>query len=219
MSLYLSEFQPLEGNYYKELLEFITSIKHPVVFATTNYDLLIEHSICQIGYSVLHRLLPVWTNTHLVLKIHGSCNFLPNIPNIILRNISTKANTVIDAGVRVVTPSEVAEFCNKEDSIAPAIAMYAKGKAVKFCPKFVLQQQKLWQESISKVKKIFVVGLRVNSEDAHIWQFLALSKAELLYVGKKEDFEIWAKENKRENARWIADKFNESIPIIKEYLR
>jgi hypothetical protein len=220
MSLYFSEFEPLEGNHYKELIKFAISLKHPVVLATTNYDLLIEYSICQLGYRVLHELLPVWTNTHLVLKIHGSCNFLPNIPNITFRNVSTNATTVIDAGVKVVQVSEVAEFCNKEDSIAPAIAMYAKGKAVKFCPKFILQQQKLWQESVLKVKRIFVIGLRVNPEDAHIWENLASSKAQLLYVGfEKEDFENWTKKNGRRNAYWIANKFDESIPIIKDYLK
>lgn len=219
MCLYFTKFKPKEKNLYKELIKFIISTKHPVVFATTNYDLLIEDSIYQLGYGALYKLLPVFTNTFLVLKIHGSCNFLPYIPGITIRGATYKSvETVLDVPVKIARVPEVIKFCNEEDSIAPAIAMYAKGKAVKFCPKFVLQQQKLWQESVFNVKRIFVIGLRVNPEDTHIWQALASSKAELFYVGEKEDFNVWTKENRSENARWIADKFVESIPIIKGYL-
>ena len=78
MSLYFIKFRPLEGNLYKELIKFIISKKHPAIFATTNYDLLIESSIYQLAHKPLYQLLPVWTNTFLILKIHGSCNFLPN---------------------------------------------------------------------------------------------------------------------------------------------
>ncbi len=227
MCLYFLGFQSLEGNLYKELVRFIASTKHQVVFATTNYDLLIEHSICQLGYIVEYRGLPVPKNSFSVLKIHGSCHFLPSI-DVKFENCSfsfagegkpPRVLKILDAPVRVAQPYEAIKFCKEEDSIAPAIAIYAKGKGVMFCNNYILQQQKFWQESVIKAKKIFIIGLRVNEEDAHIWQPLASSKAQLLYVGKSEDFDKWKSENGRKNAHWIAERFDESIAIIKNHLR
>lgn len=221
MSLYFSEFEPLEENYYRELIQFIASTNHQVVFATTNYDLLIEISVCQLGFKVIYHALPVPKNNFSVLKIHGSCNFLPDIPNIKITGAYYKnVGTIIDAPVRIAQASEVSKFCSEEDSIAPAIAMYVKGKAVKFCPKYVIRHQKFWEESVFKAKRIFVIGLRVNPEDAHIWQVLASSKAQLLYVGfEQEDFENWTKQNRRKNAHWIAKTFQEALPKIKNHLK
>ena len=229
MSLYFSGFQSLEGNLYKELIKFIATTKLQVVYATTIYDLLIEHSICQLGYRVEYRGLPVSKNSFSVLKIHGSCNFLPSM-DAKLTNCSfsycgegdpPRVLKILDAPVRAAQPYEVIKFCKEEDSIAPAIAMYIKGKGVMFCNNYILQQQEFWKESVFKAKKIFVIGLRVNAEDEHIWQTLASSKAQLLYVGvnEKENFEDWKKETRRKNAHWIANRFDEAMPIIKRHLR
>ncbi len=229
MSLYFSVFEPLEGNLYRELIRAIASTKHQVVFATTNYDLLIEHSIRQLGYKVSYCALPVPRNNYSVLKIHCSCNFLPDLGGFSLRGvyIDTTNASAVESSIKPAYPSEVIKFCNEEDSLAPAIAMYAKGKEVKFCSNFVLEQQKFWRESVYKAKKIFVIGLRVHVEDTHIWQVLATSKAQLLYIGgnkeddkgKEHDFDRWKRENGRKNAHWIAERFNESIPIIKKHFK
>lgn len=228
MSAYFAGFQSLEGNLYKELIKFIAATKHQVVFATTNYDLLIEHSICQLGHTGEYKGLPVSKNSFSVLKIHGSCNFLPDLGDNTFKNVAFgfagegKPPRVLkaqDGPIRIAQPYEVVKFCNEEDSLAPAIAMYAIGKELMFCSSFVLEQQKQWQESVNKAKRIFVIGLRVNAEDKHIWHTLASSKGQLLYVGEKEDFDRWKKENSRKNAHWIAARFDESIPIIKNHLK
>lgn len=221
MSLYFLSFNPLEGNLYKELIRTIALTKHQIVFATTNYDLLIEYSIGQLGYMVAYHPLPVPRNNFSVLKIHGSCNFLPETLGVKFTNASFEnCGVYINAPVKPAQPHEVVKFCQQENSLAPAIAMYAIGKKVKFSESFVLEQQRFWQESVSKAKKVFVIGLRVNPEDAHIWQTLASCKAQLLYVGfEKEDFENWKRENRRKDAHWIAKTFDESIPIIKNHLK
>jgi len=103
--------------------------------------------------------------------------------------------------------------------MAPAIAIYAKGKEVKFCNSFVLQQQKFWRESVSKAKKIFIVGLKVNPEDTHIWEVLKLSKAKLYYVGGDvNDFLEWKSVEGRKGTDVIAKTFEEAMPKIKKHL-
>ncbi len=221
MSLYFVGFRPLEGNLYKELIKAVFLTKQQVVFATTNYDLLIELSISQLGHMVSYHSLPVPKNNFSVLKIHGSCNFIPDLRGVNFTNASfTGCETYVDAPIKIERPYEVIEFCNRETSFAPAIAMYAKGKSVKFCSSFVSQQLKLWQVSVSKAKKIFIIGLKVNPEDTHIWETLAFSEAQLLYVGfEEEDFEKWKKENGRKNAHWIAKTFEEALPKIKNHFK
>ncbi|MEJ7698654.1 MAG: hypothetical protein WKF71_03270 [Pyrinomonadaceae bacterium] len=224
MSVYFSKFMPLEGNLYKELIKFVANTKHQVVFATTNYDLLIEFSIFQLGYKVQYQRLPVNRNSFSVLKIHGSCNFLPDLMgNKITGNTFQNVGVYIDFPVRFAQPYEIINFCKEEKPQAPAIAMYAKGKEVKFCNKFVLEQRQFWLESVSKAKRIFVVGLKINADDSHIWQVLASSKAKLLYFGfskeDEEDFDEWKKQNSRKNAQCIKGGFVTAIPIIKSHLK
>ena len=64
-----------------------------------------------------------------------------------------------------------------EDSVAPAIAMYAEGKAVKISPDYVERQQVLWKAAVESASRIFVAGVRVHNADVHVWGELARARA------------------------------------------
>jgi hypothetical protein len=102
--------------------------------------------------------------------------------------------------------------------LAPAIAMYAEGKAVKVCPNYVDAQQAQWKIVTTSASRIFVVGVRVHIADAHIWGLLAKSKAPVTYFGRapdKPEFMAWKATAKKKNAFFVEATFAESVKVIK----
>ena len=128
--------------------------------------------------------------------------------------------SILDAGVRVArSAKEVIDFCNLEDAIAPALAMYSPSKRVLFCDRFVKAQQEGWLAGLSVASRIYVIGLRVHAVDTHIWEPLAKATAPLHYVGREPDeFLNWARSKSRKAAYVMADSFEASIPAIAKHL-
>lgn len=156
-----------------------------------------------------------------VLKIHGSCNFLPDLlPGVITKcvfNVSHhEGASELDAPIKIAqSRREILDFCASQDSIAPAIAMYHASKRVSFCRQFLEQQITAFESSIKSAARIYVIGLKVHVIDEHIWRPLASSRAPLFYVGGEPDrFREWARTNGRNNAFALATSFAEAMPRI-----
>ncbi len=221
MAQYFAPFEPLDGNLYKELIQVLGGTRKKAVMVTTNYDLLLEHAVIQLGLLVTYGGLPAADNNIPILKIHGSCNFLPDIQPKQFSGVSfdlsqSKGASIVETGVRPARSArEIIEFCNREDSVAPALAMYSPSKQVLFCKGFVQAQQHAWQTNLASASRIYVIGLRVHLVDEHIWGNLAKSKAPLYYVGREPDeFIAWANATGRKSSYVLADSFGSALPRI-----
>ena len=127
----------------------------------------------------------------------------------------------VQAPIRPLNQEETLHRCINEDSLAPAIAMYAEGKAVKISPDYVENQQAQWQSAVAAAKRVCVVGVRVHAADAHVWGTLAKSKAWVTYFGRpsdKPDFLQWKTTNAKKHAYFIEATFSDCIGIIKRQL-
>jgi hypothetical protein len=217
---YLAEFTPGMRNVYKELISRLG--QNQIIYSTLNYDLLLELSANQLGLPVIYSAKgPVGAVK--ILKIHGSCNFWPAIPVGMLDGIkiSRSFRADIEAPIRPVSQEETIFRCATEKGLAPAIAMYAEGKHVYVCPSFVERQLEEWKESIRDADKIFVVGVRVNEVDEHIWGTLASAKGWLGYIGRTTDqdaFEQWKEHTKRRSASFIESDFKGAVSLMEHIL-
>ena len=225
MAKYFCQFEPQDGNLYGELIKILGKDKKKATFVTTNYDLLIELSAIQQGMLISYSGLPVPKNNLPILKIHGSCNFLPDMGGSSIRGFgfdisASQGASILDAGIKVAKSTrEIIKFCEEEDAIAPALAMYSPDKRVLYCKSFVEQQQAAWKAEVGKAKRIYIIGLKVHSVDDHIWGVLAESKCKKYYVGgEPEEFNQWAQEAGAKNCHAIATKFEEALPIITRHL-
>jgi len=224
MSSYFVQFSPGPENYYVQLIKGISKGGRSIVLATTNYDLLIDYAICLAGWKIAYCKRPVERGNLPLLKIHGSINFLPDLgPGVVFRDVSF---SVGETGSNLSTPvriaqsrKEIEQFCLHESSLAPAVAMYAKGKQLLFCPRFIREQQSAFEIEAGLARRIYVIGLAVNREDAHIWNVLQRAKATLFYVGKDfEAFEGWRRGVNRKQAFTLAETFEEALPEISKRL-
>lgn len=217
MASYFAKFKPLGGNLYAQLARELKTSGKRFVLSTTNYDLLIERAVELAGLEAKYNMERSQTSIP-VLKLHGSCNFLPNLRPQQISGISfhvgdTKNASILETGVHPTFDTEtILDFCKREDSVAPGLAMYSPAKQVLFCKGFVQGQQWLWQRALRAAVQIFVVGLKVHPVDSHIWKPLAQSTGALYYVGREPaDFERWCANCERRNARPLAESFEGAL--------
>lgn len=198
IALYFVAFAPGPKNLYVRLLEAIPKKRRRfAVFATLNYELLLELAANNLGYAVSYHLPPIAKDNIAILKPHGSCNFLPDLGGHKIRGITFEtaglARTAVEAPVKAANRDEVRQFCLHEDSIAPALAIYAPGKQVFYSNEFVQDQQRQFEHAVLNTSRIYVAGVRVNPGDAHIWGPLANARAPMFYVGPDSaPFYDWA---------------------------
>lgn len=137
-----------------------------VIFSTLNYDLLFEISALAMGLK--YNVEPERGVVRL-LKPLGSSNFLPDTRFITLRNvIFENCNGDFSGTVVPVDQQTALRYCREEDSLSRAMAMYAEGKSVKVCRRYLADQQMLWQSSALAADRILISGVRVHQPDWHI---------------------------------------------------
>lgn len=224
MAKFFARFEPMPDNEYINLIRVLGGNRKKVVLVTTNYDLLIEHAVTRSGLLIQYAGLPAAKDNIPILKIHGSCHFLPDLMPSQFSGLSfdlggSKVASIMNAPVRIATSTkEILDFCEREDSIAPALAMYSPAKQVLFCREFVEAQLQAWKTALSYVSRIYVIGLRVHTVDDHIWGELAKAKAPIYYVGREpEQFLEWARSVGHRSNFVLTDSFKAAIPMIAQH--
>ncbi|WP_193130200.1 SIR2 family protein [Enterobacter hormaechei] len=222
MSAFLAKYSISEGNLYIELINIIKKRKS-ITFATTNYDLLIEQAISYTGHMIQYHAQERARNNIPLLKIHGSVNFIPraNFTNCTFILPPHGKASVIDCEVDVMVDSrQIIEYCNSKTALSPAVAMYHPDKPVLHCPSFVKMQQEDFKTEIKKSSKIFIIGLKINPDDTHIWGELENCKADIHIIDiDSTATEAWKAKLKKKNIYHSANSFEKSLHVIKSILR
>lgn len=213
---YLAEFSPLPDNIYIKLINTLNRSR--VIYSSLNYDLLFEISA---GHCNLNTYYTSQNHTDGVrlLKIHGSSNFWPDIQtgSFVGCTFMGSGRADIQAPIRPLNQQQTIYKCLQEDSVAPAIAMFAPGKQVKISPDYVENQYRMWLEAVKKASKIFIVGVRVHEVDTHIWGELGKIKGSVHYFGfenDKHEFTQWKASSVKDNAFFHESDFENAVEII-----
>jgi hypothetical protein len=226
MGYYFARFSPKPGNRYIELVTMLKRLRAQPIFVSLNYDLLLELALQKTNSDYGYKSpATISAGSICVLKIHGSCNFLLKTGSHRFRGTNAAFDLkglqgAIFKGPIDVThsPADIPKFLDTQTMLAPAMAMYAKGKRVLYCPEFIEEQKEAWIQVSKGTKRIIIIGVAVNEDDDHIWGTLADSTAPLYYVGgRKADgdtFIAWAKRKNRRNIHVIADSFKAALPKI-----
>lgn len=213
MATYFLKFQFTNSkNLYSKLLKDINAVPNEIIFGTLNYDLLFEQALEE------NNLFPSYfedsIDKMLILKLHGSCNFLP--PN----NISiTECSFIgyikfIDYPIHAATREETMRFCNSDTSVSPTMCLYTKGKIAQFGHGQIDKIWKLWKEHVENAERILIIGARWNSEDSHIWDPLSKTSAELAFIGSKNSFDEWTSSSREKiDSKFLGCKWKDSFEL------
>jgi hypothetical protein len=75
-----------------------------------------------------------------------------------------------------------------------------------------------WRAELRRARYVYVIGLRVNEADGHIWKPLRSTKAVLAYVGRDHaNFTEWSK-TRRKRSYVLAESFAEAMPLLEQKL-
>jgi hypothetical protein len=219
MAEYFCNFIPIchENLYIKFLAELKDSIID-IVFSSLNYDLIFENAAIQNQLAT-----PSFErndNTPYLLKLHGSCNFLPI--GLTVKDIGFAGGPapMINMNIKASSTEEVKRFCHDPgQALYPAMCLYMKSKVAQFGYNVILELQKKWTNEILNAEKVLIIGVKPYPEDRYIWDPLSQTNAILGYIGNKNDFEYWKEAFRKDKnsellgLRWDID-FSKSVDFL-----
>jgi hypothetical protein len=218
---YFVQFEPGRANLYFDVVQTLLGSERRFTIATLNYDLLFERAVTIAGHRLAYHTPPVPRGNLPFLKLHGSCNFLPDPGGLIISDVSFDLpgaeDVNFEGNVIVAQPEQVRRFCRTETSLAPVMSLYAIGKQVLYCPAFVKQQQQAWADIVREATRVYIVGVRVTLTDEHIWNPILHSRAQVFYVDPSvAGFNILR--SKRRSCSHLAPDFESFPPILRRHL-
>ena len=214
MAIYFSQFtiKDHNGNLYSRLFE---KYKTPlfagaIQISTLNYECLIEDALLKMGMNLncIYEIL---------LKLHGSCNFIPD-PAILSASeegltINMSCNTIIKVRIKRVLPSEIKQQLG---SFPPAMSLFTREKPNIMAPPEIKTLQEKFQKWVKRATAIICVGARPYPVDIHIWDHIAKSNVPLYLVADREECLKWIKKYRPDKYYCIGEKFeDEFFPICK----
>lgn len=218
MALYFLQFRPGPRNLYREVIRRAKASRRRTVYSTINYDILIELSAESLGFGwsiVVPREHPMAIP---VLKLHGSCNFMPDLKGLILRGTKVGSSTsVYEGDIVAMLPQNAEQFLRTEDVMGPVLAMYEERKRVVYAPAKIQEIQAIWKRELAEARRIYVIGVAVNLSDTHIWGPLAQTQASVGYVGLESDvavFEDWAAKNREGPSEIVSLGFENAVSSL-----
>jgi hypothetical protein len=213
---------PMDGSdHYTTLVRSVVAnrLLARCVIGSLNYECIFELAANRlgvpIGYGRGHRP----SKGLVVLKPHGSCNLLPP------RQLHVTSSSFVEVGAYYDGPleprqlDELEAFYTVEDySFPPAMSLYAPGKRTPVAPGWVDRQRQEWRAAALSADAIAVIGVRPIWDDAHVWDPVIKSRADLWYIGGgSEHKDLTAKVGR--NVLHLGQTFDEGVGPLVRLLR
>lgn len=199
----------LINNFYQELLT------RKVIIATINYDCLLEYAFMQAGINeITYQGL---SNHPILLKLHGSCNFIPqNFTGDISNGLKIiRGQSKIETSCKFCAPGKVKENL-KSVPISPAMSLFIKDKTDTVCMSFIKKIREQYNTYVQSASIAVSIGVRPNEVDHHVWDPLK-TIPKLFLVAGEEDCKNWCQQNS--NSKFLGTTFKDTyldiINIIK----
>ncbi len=224
MAMYFSYFRPLPGNLYKQLIDAINNKPNQVLMSTLNYEIMLELAICQSGKYLSFYGFECPTNHIPVIKLHGSCNYLPSIGGAQISGINFVIPPPQDGvtcggiGGDKIKPVDIRELhavLHSEDSRVPAMAFYHKSKAVRDCSGAIQKAQQLWCKELDTADAMFIIGTRLVEHDTHIWDAVSKYKGDVYWINPNADEALTWSQIHRVKLTHLASSFEEFVSIYR----
>jgi hypothetical protein len=201
---FYSQFTATAASTYLTLLKAIGDKIDQYLFVTINYDLLLFQARALAG-------IPV-KNLKICLPHGNSC--------LCCEGISATPGVSFTGGVS--TGGTVRIFKNLADLRAekaknvfpPIMSYFEPDKFTVSCSDFIADERNQYRLSILEASKVAIIGVKVHPIDKHLWEPLASTKAQLLYLAGSEsagEFSAWCKNVNRSGDIIVPNYFREGL--------
>jgi len=208
MAAFFFNFTPQPTNLYRSIAKALKRRKWEGAFITLNYERLLELSLLSEGIQpCIGSPQPGDDKAIEICLPHGCCH-------IFCESVHGRAGMVSFAGPNVSTngPIKVIGAYSEHrqriqnDAFPPVMSYFEPDKQTTSGNNFIVAQRQRYSEIVSDAESIALIGIKVREHDKHIWEPLANSKAQILYVSgekSKAEYETW-KEKRRPTSSDIA---------------
>lgn len=223
MARFFARYMLQVGNAYLNLLDALSSAGKldDLAFATLNYECLLEWALGTFGRESDYFGNPTGTHpSSPVLKLHGSCNFMPGTGLYVAPSGISYSGlvTLNPPHIQPVDPSTVAAAL-ANTGMYPVMAFYEPGKTVQIAPDIVKGVQQAYASRVSSATTVAVIGVSPNVNDAHVWEPLRLAQARILFVGDHNSYKAWkANERRWRPSIFLGDRFDATIGKVVQAL-
>jgi hypothetical protein len=193
VAIYFSEFRPGAGNLYVELGRRIRQRANQTVIASLNTEMLLEMALFGSGVPCHYEgTLPA--RGAMILKPHGSVNFLPTLAGMDVAVVSPRDNKRLVAleqcnAIQVVSePAEVHRYI-QTTGLPPMVAAYMPYKPIPFCTAVIRDLWAAWQRVLLGARSLTIIGVGLDGGAPHIFDPLLSLRCAVEYVGPDPDAE------------------------------
>jgi hypothetical protein len=151
------------------------------VIASLNYDCIFEVAAANLGVAAVYERGTRPANSVLVLKPHGSCNLLPAIGNNEFHVRFEKVGAYYEGDVAAIELEQIEQLPG--DAFPPAMSLYAPGKHTPVAATWVDRARQAWRGIAVSANAVAVIGVQPIWDDAHAWDPVIASRADIWYVG------------------------------------
>lgn len=215
MAIYFIQFRPYPGkSLYCKLIRYLkeTEIIKSVLFSTLNYECSFEYSLLSQNIKIdyfnnKNEGVPIW-------KLHGSCNMFSESLHV-GQGISYGTGIAFEGGIKAyMNYNEVIEECLVKSGLAPVMCLFMKGKPLQVSPSSIKYIQEEWSKQVLNTKAIFCIGVNPLPEDAHIWDYLSKTQADLYFIGDQKRFDEWSKNHRKNKSVFLSNYFHTGFEQI-----
>jgi hypothetical protein len=193
MGAYFTRFrfdQPVIPNRYIELVALLEARGSLITWfwGSLNYEILLEITLFGVGYDPFYdgdRPDDGGANPALVLKPHGSCNFVPAVGGTRWEGPMgfSGGHIWVDGNLDVKDILEVEAFC-RGSGIPAGMSLYAEGKHSPVINRALEAIRAQWDLEVRASDAILVVGARpVPDNDVHVWNPIMQSEMPVALIG------------------------------------
>jgi hypothetical protein len=191
VALYFAEFRPGPGNLYAELGRRIRNRASQTVLASLNVEMLLEMSLFGSGVPCHYEgTLPA--RGAMILKPHGSANFLPTLAGTSvsdgsLRRAAERSGLECCNAIQIVNdPGQIQGYI-RTTGLAPMVAAYMPSKPIPFCNAVIRDFWATWQRVAGTARTLTIIGVDLDGAGPHIWDPLLALRGSITYVGVDPD--------------------------------
>lgn len=196
---FFTQFKAHENNYYVHIFKAIYPQLQKFTLASLNYDLLILQS-ASIANSGIKIGSPVGDKNQIRLILpHGSsiiyCGGVRGSQGVSFTGgISTNGKPKLFRDYNQFIQEKTTNV------FPPVMSYFEPNKFTVSCANFIKKERDTFKETVLNASKIVIIGMKIHSSDKHIWEPLAETSAETLYISGQntmKDFQEWIEEKQR----------------------
>ncbi len=184
----------------------------PIMLATLNYELTLEESVVTAGLRWNYGDHLGAGSQALVVKPHGSCNFISGGLQL-QGGVRFSTGITFESEPKVLSRQQAYAYCNDpNNNLPPSMVVFMEGKPTAVCPNLLRAMQEAFDKVVREAKTVLIVGVNPHIVDTHIWDCISETDAEIVFCGDETAYEKWQAECRCDGpARFVGRYFAEAV--------